>query len=260
MTRIKKLYPSYYSTLFMFYNVEEKRSIISLFSTIFANTTLFFLVPSQNLIFTSMHGLITALNIFILAKLLGVNSREYNKRVVKESYGIIIPEYTKAFQLKLLRIIFIKKLATTYSNYDDLLADYEEDYHPNNPNIRKKFISFLLLLFGFFAFIGTFLLDKAALKLKITYLVSVAVFVLIPIIFLYLQFSPIIKEIIKDRFKKNILIISIIKEIKMTVNQFPAKYVAMNDLKTLILNSDIIDESFLLFFKHPIKDSRIFNF
>ncbi|HEX9512934.1 MAG TPA: hypothetical protein VF939_20730 [Puia sp.] len=260
MKQIKKLYPTYYSTLIIFYDVKEKRSVIFLFSTIFANTILFFLVLSQNLIITSMHGLITALNIFILAKLLRANSCEYNKRVVKESYGIIIPEYTKAFQLKLLRIVFIKNIVTTYSNYDDLLADYEEDYHPNNPNIRKKFISFLLLLFGFFAFIGTFLLDKAALKLKITYLVSVAVFVFIPIIFLYLQFSPIIKEIIKGRFKKHTLIINIIMEIKMTVNQFPAKYVAMNDLKTLILNSNIIDESFLLFFKSPIKDSRSFNF
>ncbi|MRG46508.1 hypothetical protein GFS24_15400 [Chitinophaga sp. SYP-B3965] len=247
MKHVKKLYPTYYRSLFVFYNSKEKRSVILTFFVMFGNVHLLFWGLPQNPASTSLWGILIMLNIAILSKVVINNSRIYNKRVMKESYGVEIDEYSKAFNLKFRRILFFKNLADTYPKYEDLLADYDDDYSPGKPNVKATFVKFLLFLFGAVVSIGTLLFEGQPLKMKISYLAMIVVF-FIMILIIYFQFYPIVKDILHDRYKKDRLILNNIEEIKKTISQFPAKYVATNPLKTLLLNSDLIDEPFRPFF------------
>lgn len=249
MKQIKKQYPGFYGALFIYYNKKEKLSVVLIFSIIMTNTLLFSLTLSSKLSIGAIQVLITTLNVFILIKYLGQKTRQYNMRILKESYGIEINEYTKAFQHKLLRTLFIRNLVTQYPKFEDFMADYDESYHLSKPKIGKKFKTFLLLLCSFIAFLSTFLLSNEPTGKKIKYLVLVLFFILIPILLLYLQFYPIIKEVIEMRYKRNNQIMKIVAEIKGTMEKLPRKYIANKDFKTLILNSDLIDESFRPFFK-----------
>jgi hypothetical protein len=256
MKQIKKQYPNYYGTLFIYYDKKEKLGVALILAIIFSNTILFFLALSPKIFIAGMQAVTTALNVFILIKFAGTKTREYNRRIVKELYGVEIVEYTKAFQYKLLRVLFIKNLVSRYPKYEDFMADYDEEYHPTKPKVEKKFTTFLLLLCSFVAFLGTFLLGNAPLMTKIKYLVIILVLVLLPILFLYLQFFPIAKEIIETRYKKNTQIMKIIIEVKGTIEKFPRKYVVNNDFKALILNTDLIDESLRPFFKLTHKNKH----
>src|SRR5581483_993381 len=120
--------------LFKYFNYKEKRSTIILFSLLLANTSLYSFALSKNPFLFLIQGFIVTLNIFVLAKLLFSNTREFNKRVVKEIYQIDISEYTKAFQVKLMRAIFISNIIIEYPKYEDLMADYDEEFSPKNPD------------------------------------------------------------------------------------------------------------------------------
>jgi len=117
MKRLQKLYPTYFAALFKYFNYKEKRSTIILFSLLLANTSLYSFALSKNPFLFLIQGFIVTLNIFVLAKLLFSNTREFNKRVVKEIYQIDISEYTKAFQVKLMRAIFISNIVIEYPKY-----------------------------------------------------------------------------------------------------------------------------------------------
>jgi hypothetical protein len=203
---------------------------------------------SKNPFVFLVQGCIVTLNIVVLAKILFANTREFNKRVVKEVYQIDISEYTKAFQAQLMRAIFINNIVIEYPKYEDLMADYDEEFHPNNPDIEKNFWKIFLLLTGLVGFLGNFLLDGGTLKAKFAYLIFIVAFVLLPIILISFFLLPIFKDGYRHRYKKNKIIIAILEEIKKTINQFPSKYIGTVDLKTLILDSGLIENTFLTFF------------
>lgn len=251
MKRLQKLYPTYFATLFKYFNYKEKRSTIILFSLLLANTTLYSFALSKNPFLFLIQGFIVTLNIFVLAKLLFSNTREFNKRVVKEIYQIDISEYTKAFQVKLMRAIFLSNIVIEYPKYEDLMADYDEDFSPKNPDIKRNFWKVFLLLTGLIGFLGNFLLDGATLKTKLTYLIIIVVLILIPMILLSFFLLPILKDRYKDAYKKDKTTIAILEEIKKTINQLPPKYIATVDLKTLILDSGLIESTFLVLFSRP---------
>lgn len=251
MKRLQKLYPGYFKALFMRFNFKEKRSAICLFALLLANASLYSYGLSKNPFIYLIQGFVVTLNIFVLAKLLFSNTREFNKRVVKENYKIDILEYTKAFQIKLFRAIFISNIVLNYAKYEDLMADYDEEFRPNNPDIKKKFWTLFMLLTGLIAFFGNFLLNETAIKTKLIYLIFVVGFILVPILVVSLFLIPILRDRYKDRYKKDKTIIAILNEIKNTIDQLPPKYVATTDLKILVLNSGLIDNTFLVLFSQP---------
>lgn len=252
MKQIRKLYPNYYKVLFIYFNKQEKKTFILLFTIMCATGGLVFISLSTNIFISLAQILLAAANVFILANVLSNLSREYNKRVMRDLYAINITTYTKAFQKRLMEVLFIKNLIVHYAKYEDLLADYDEEQQAQRVNVRKKFIVFLSVVCSFIAFIGSFLLEGATLKAKVQYLVLASVFILLPIIFIYLQFSPIVKDFFEKRYKKDRAIIEIVEKLKKIISQFPAKYIAANDLKTLILASGFIDEMFV----HIVKSAK----
>lgn len=246
MKRLKKLYPSYFNVVFKRCNFREKRSTIALFALLLGNTSFYSFGLSNNPLFYLIQGFIVTLNIFVLANLLFSNTRKINKRVVNDCYQIDVLEYTKAFQIKFFRAIFIKNIVLNYATYEDLMADYDEEFQPNNPDIKKKFWTLFTLFTAFIAFLGNFLLSESTIKTKLTYLLIAVGFILVPFILVSLFLIPILKHRYKDNYKKDKKIIAILEEIKKTINQLPPKYVATIDLKTLIINSGMIENIFLV--------------
>jgi len=116
------------------------------------------------------------------------------------------------------------------------------------PNVKKSFWKLFFLLTGLIGFLGSFLLDGATLKAKLAYLILVSGFILIPIILLSLLFLPVIRDHYHYNYKKDKAIISIMQEIKEAIDQFSPKYVASVDLKTLIINAELLEEPFRALF------------
>lgn len=248
MKNLRKLYPGYFNLLFIHFNYKEKKSVLALFLLISANSSLYFISLSGNMLFDSIQGFVVVLNIAVFANFLFSNTQKFNQRVVKEFYQIDILRYTKAFQLELMRSVFIRNIAIKYDKYEDLMADYDDEPPAPAPNVKKSFWKLFLLLTGLIGFLGSFLLDGATLKAKLAYLILVSGFILIPIILLSLLFLPIIKDHYHYSYKKDKAIISIMKEIKEAIDQFSPKYIVSVDLKTLIINSKLLEKPFLVLF------------
>lgn len=139
MKNLRKLYPGYFNLLFIHFNYKEKKSVLALFLLISANSSLYFIILSGNILLDTIQGYVAALNIAVVANLLFSNTRKINERVVKEFYQIDILRYTKASQLELIRSVFIRNIVIKYDKYEDLIADYDDGPPTSGPNIKKAF-------------------------------------------------------------------------------------------------------------------------